>query len=50
VSVTLGVDVGTSGTKTIAIDESGVILASASADYPCDHPRPGWSEQDPDHW
>ena len=49
-SVTLGIDIGTSGTKTIAIDESGAILASASAEYPCDHPKPGWSEQDPEHW
>jgi xylulokinase len=50
VSVTLGIDIGTSGTKTLAIDERGAILASASAEYPCDHPRPGWSEQDPNLW
>src|SRR4051812_30824082 len=50
VSVTLGIDIGTSGTKTIAIDERGTILASASAEYPCEHPRPGWSEQDPKLW
>ncbi len=49
-SVTLGIDIGTSGTKTLAINESGTILASASAEYPCDHPRPGWSEQDPELW
>lgn len=49
-SVTLGIDIGTSGTKTIAIDEAGQILASASAEYPCDYPRPGWSEQDPELW
>ena len=49
-SVTLGIDIGTSGTKTIAIDERGTILASASAEYPCAHPRPGWSEQDPELW
>ena len=49
-SVTLGIDIGTSGTKTIAIDESGAILASDSAEYPCEHPQPGWSEQDPDLW
>ena len=49
-SVTLGIDVGTSGTKTIAIDETGAILAGASAEYPCAHPRPGWSEQDPGLW
>jgi xylulokinase len=50
VSITLGIDVGTSGTKTIAIDDKGTILASATAEYPCDHPRPGWSEQHPDLW
>src|SRR3954454_15389639 len=50
VSVTLGIDIGTSGTKTLAIDERGTILAAASAEYPCDHPRPGWSEQDPGLW
>ena len=49
-SVTLGIDIGTSGTKTIAIDESGAILATASSEYPCEHPKPGWSEQDPDLW
>src|SRR5208337_5018052 len=50
VSVTLGIDIGTSGTKTLAIDERGTILASASAEYPCSHPHPGWSEQDPELW
>ena len=46
--VTLGIDVGTSGTKTLAIDAKGAILAGASAEYPCDYPQPGWSEQDPE--
>jgi xylulokinase len=50
VSITLGIDIGTSGTKTIAIDDKGNIVASASAEYPCEHPRPGWSEQDPELW
>jgi xylulokinase len=49
-SITLGIDVGTSATKTLAIDETGAILASASAEYPCDHPHPGWSEQGPELW
>ncbi len=49
-SITLGIDIGTSGTKTLAIDERGTILASATAEYPCHHPRPGWSEQHPDLW
>jgi xylulokinase len=50
VSITLGIDIGTSGTKSIAVDERGAIVGSASAEYPCDHPRPGWSEQDPELW
>ncbi|MEX2121644.1 MAG: xylulokinase [Pirellulales bacterium] len=49
-SVFLGIDVGTSGTKTLAIDERGRILAEAMETYPCYQPRPLWSEQDPDDW
>ncbi len=46
----LGVDIGTSGTKTLLIDARGRILASATATYPCYAPRPAWSEQDPEDW
>ncbi|QDT36357.1 xylulokinase [Stratiformator vulcanicus] len=49
-SVFLGVDVGTSGTKTLAIREDGTIIASATAEYPLSNPKPGWSEQDPHDW
>ena len=49
-SVFLGIDIGTSGTKTLAIDEQGKILADATETYPCYHPKPLWSEQDPDDW
>src|SRR5262245_207542 len=49
-SVFLGIDVGTSGTKTLAIDERGKILAEASKEYPCYYPKPLWSEQDPEDW
>lgn len=49
-AVYLGIDIGTSGTKTLAIREDGTILASATAEYPLWHPKPGWSEQDPEHW
>ncbi|HEV3023337.1 MAG TPA: FGGY family carbohydrate kinase, partial [Pirellulales bacterium] len=49
-SVFLGIDIGTSGTKTLAIDGRGKILADATETYPCHHPRPLWSEQDPDDW
>jgi xylulokinase len=44
----IGVDVGTSGLKAIAVDEeSGKVLASATHGYPLATPRPGWAEQDP---
>ena len=46
----LGIDNGTSGTKTILCDESGRILADVTVEYPCYSPKPGWSEQDPNDW
>ncbi|HTN76457.1 MAG TPA: xylulokinase, partial [Pirellulaceae bacterium] len=49
-SIFLGIDIGTSGTKTLAINAQGEILAEASASYPCYHPKPLWSEQDPEDW
>jgi len=49
-SVYLGIDIGTSGTKTLAVKANGKILASTNATYPCHHPRPLWSEQDPEDW
>ena len=49
-SIFLGIDVGTSGTKTLAINEKGKILAQATADYPLYTPKPLWSEQDPEDW
>lgn len=49
-AVLLGVDIGTSGTKTLAINEKGEILAEATSTYPCAHPKPLWSEQNPEDW
>ena len=46
----LGLDVGTSSVKGIAIDEDGAVLAVAERGYPLSTPRPGWSEQDPEDW
>ncbi len=46
----LGIDIGTSGTKTLAINTKGQILASAVETYPCYVPKPLWSEQDPNDW
>jgi xylulokinase len=46
----VGLDVGTTAVKGVAIDEAGHVLATASADYPLARPQPGWSEQDPEDW
>ncbi len=49
-SIYLGIDIGTSGTKTLAMREDGKIIASASAEYSLLCPKPGWSEQHPEDW
>jgi xylulokinase len=46
----LGIDIGTSGTKTLICDENGTVLATATAEHPISSPRPGWSEQNPEDW
>ena len=46
----LGVDCGTSGTKTVLFDEKGSVIASASAEYPLYQPQNGYAEQDAADW
>ncbi len=46
----VGIDIGTSGTKSILMEESGRIVADATQEYPLSAPHPGWSEQDPRDW
>lgn len=46
----LGIDVGTSATKVVVIDERGRTLAEASSAYDVDRPRDGWTEQPPERW
>jgi len=46
----VGLDVGTTGTKTLLIDERGHVAARALAEYPLLSPKPGWAEQDPAQW
>ena len=46
----IGIDIGTSGCKTLVIDKSGKVLASATEEYPLSTPKPGWSEQNPEDW
>ncbi|GIW97546.1 MAG: xylulokinase [Pirellulaceae bacterium] len=47
---TIGVDIGTSGTKSLLVDPDGNILSEASASYPVLMPKPLWTEQDPEEW
>jgi xylulokinase len=46
----IGIDLGTSGCKTILVSRSGKILATATAEYPLSTPHPLWCEQNPQHW
>ncbi len=46
----LGVDIGTSGTKTVLFDETGNTVASDLQEYPLYQPKVGWAEQDPEDW
>jgi xylulokinase len=46
----IGLDVGTTAVKAIAIDETGEVLARAEESYALSTPQPGWSEQNPDDW
>jgi xylulokinase len=46
----IGVDIGTSGTKSLIMNEQGEILAESSTEYPVHMPKPLWTEQDPEDW
>jgi xylulokinase len=46
----MGIDLGTSGTKTVIVDVNGNLLANALYDYSINSPQPGWAEQNPETW
>lgn len=46
----LGVDLGTSGTKTVLFDVDGNVIASKTVEYPMYQEKNGWAEQDPLDW
>ena len=48
--VAIGIDVGTSAVKVIAVAEDGEVLERREVPYPLSTPQPGWSEQNPDDW
>ncbi|MCY0876542.1 MAG: xylulokinase [Firmicutes bacterium] len=49
-STVLGIDIGTSGTKVVVMSGQGSVLASYTASYPMDVPKPGYAEQHPQDW
>ena len=46
----IGIDCGTSSLKAVLVDDSQALVASASEAYAPNHPKPLWSEQNPDDW
>jgi len=50
VTALVGLDVGTSGVKALAVAPDGEVLARSERGYPLSTPRPGWVEQDPADW
>ncbi len=46
----IGIDLGTSGTKTVLFDQLGKVIASKTIEYPMYQPKNGYAEQDPADW
>jgi xylulokinase len=46
----VGLDVGTTGVKALALSPDGDVVARAEETYGLSTPKPGWAEQDPDDW
>jgi xylulokinase len=46
----IGIDVSTTATKALLMDEQGMVIAVASENYAFETPHPLWSEQHPDLW
>lgn len=46
----IGIDIGTSATKTVLFDEQCNVICTASKEYPMYQPQNGWAEQKPEDW
>ncbi|HEY5891338.1 MAG TPA: xylulokinase [Acidimicrobiia bacterium] len=46
----IGLDVATTSTKALLLDQAGAVVASTSSPYEYDMPRPRWTEQHPVVW
>jgi xylulokinase len=49
-TVCVGLDVGTTGVKAIAVDGTGTVVARSESGYSLSTPHPGWAEQNPEDW
>ena len=49
-AVAVGLDVGTTGVKALAVAADGAVVARAESHYGLSQPQPGWSEQAPEDW
>jgi xylulokinase len=50
VAILVGLDVGTTAVKALAVADDGEVVARCEVEYPLSTPRPGWSEQNPEDW
>ena len=46
----VGLDVGTTAVKAVALSRDGAVLGVAEEEYPLSLPQPGWAEQVPEDW
>jgi xylulokinase len=46
----LGIDVSTTSSKALLVDEKGGVVATASSPHTLQTPKPLWSEQNPHEW
>ena len=49
-NVYIGIDLGTSAVKLLAVASGGGIVGEADETYPVSYPKSGWSEQSPADW
>ena len=46
----LGIDIGTTAVKALAVSETGAVAGEAESPLQVSVPMPGWAEQDPSDW
>jgi xylulokinase len=49
-AISLGIDIGTTGIKALAVRPDGAVAAESFSGYDISSPQPKWAEQNPDDW